>query len=81
MFNLILQNLINFHFCDALLYWLGEYHNFRLDIYDTRSISCVKCGMVIGEVDIDAEIILPKCGQCSDPTPHEKDKMPYLISH
>ncbi len=39
------------------------------------------CGTVIGEVDIDAEIFRPKCGQCSDPTPHEKDKMPYLISH
>ncbi len=39
------------------------------------------CGTVIGEVDYDAEVLLPKCGQCANPTPHVKDKMPYLISH
>jgi len=55
--------------------------SFRLNIYDTRSISCAICGKAIGEVDYDAEIIRPKCGQCSNPTPHIKDKMPYLISH
>ena len=53
----------------------------RLNIYDTRSISCARCGKVIGEVDYDAEIIYPKCGQCSNPTPDIKDKMPYLIPH
>ena len=39
------------------------------------------CKQVIGEVDFDAEIIRPRCGQCANPTPHFKDKMPYLISH
>ncbi|MFB5614385.1 MAG: hypothetical protein ACE5RI_04725 [Candidatus Nitrosomaritimum yanchengensis] len=53
----------------------------KLNIYDTKSISCVICGLVIGEVDYDAEIIRPKCGQCSNPTLDPKDKMPYLIPH
>jgi len=66
-----------------LLYFIEDITNtsFRLNIYDTRSISCVGCGKAIGEVDYDAEIIRPKCGQCSNPTPDIKDKMPYLISH
>ncbi|MDH3487994.1 MAG: hypothetical protein OEL82_08115 [Nitrosopumilus sp.] len=52
-----------------------------MNIYDTKSVSCAICKQVIGEVDFDAEIIRPKCGQCSNPTPHIKDKMPYLIPH
>lgn len=54
---------------------------FELNIYDTKSVICVMCGMVIGEVDYDAEITHPKCGQCANPTPYFKDKMPYLIQH
>ena len=53
----------------------------ELNIYDTKSITCKDCGKVIGEVDFDADIILPRCGQCSNPTPDVKDKMPYLIYH
>ena len=67
-----------------MIFYFIEHFNIleiRLNIYDTRSISCASCGKVIGEVDYDAEIIYPKCGQCSNPTPHMKDKMPYLISH
>jgi hypothetical protein len=66
-----------------IVYFIGHQPNSysRLNIYDTRSISCVICKEVIGEVDYDAEIIRPKCGQCSNPTLHPKDKMPYLISH
>jgi len=36
-----------------------------LNIYDTKSLSCAICGTAIGEVAYDAEIIRPKCGQCS----------------
>ena len=66
-----------------IVYFIGLYYNnyLRLNIYDTRTISCVICKQAIGEVDFDAEIIRPKCGQCSDLTLHPKDKMPYLISH
>ncbi|WP_016940203.1 hypothetical protein [Candidatus Nitrosopumilus sediminis] len=52
-----------------------------MNIYDTKSLVCSICKEVIGEVDYDAEIIRPKCGQCSNPTPHVKDKMPYLVPH
>jgi phage FluMu protein Com len=53
----------------------------RLNIYDTKPITCKDCGKIIGEIDYDAEVILPKCGQCSNPIPDIKDKMPYLIKH
>ncbi|MCE9651637.1 MAG: hypothetical protein K8Q89_01045 [Nitrosarchaeum sp.] len=52
-----------------------------MNIYDTRTIRCVVCDKPIGEVDFDAEIIRPKCGQCANPTLDTKDKMPYLINH
>ena len=48
-----------------------------MNIYDTKSVVCSSCGQIIGEIDFDAEIIRPKCGQCANPTPHIKDKMPY----
>jgi len=50
-------------------------------MYDTKPIYCAKCSKVIGEVDFDSERIFPRCGQCANHTPHEKDKMPYLIYH
>ena len=66
-----------------IVYFIAYYSKiwFGLNIYDTKTIRCVKCDSPIGEVDYDAEIILPKCGQCANPTPHPKDKMPYLMSH
>jgi phage FluMu protein Com len=65
------------------VYLIGHhYSNYpRLNINDTKTISCVMCNQVIREIDFDAEIIRPKCGQSSNPTSHPKDKMPYLISH
>jgi len=50
-----------------------------LNIYDTKTIRCSICQKAIGEVDFDAEIIRPKCGQCSNPIPDINDKIPYLI--
>jgi len=50
-----------------------------MNLYDTKIISCVICKHALGEVEIDAEIIRPKCGQCANPTLSTKDKMPYLI--
>ncbi|QUC64140.1 hypothetical protein NsoK4_06750 [Nitrosopumilus sp. K4] len=52
-----------------------------MNIYDTRPIRCSKCKQTIGEVDYDAEVVNPKCGQCANPTPHVKDKMNYLMTH
>jgi len=51
----------------------------NLNLYDTKTIRCAICQKAIGEVDFDAEIIRPKCGQCSNPIPDTRDKMPYLI--
>lgn len=44
-----------------------------MNIYDTRVIHCSKCDKYIGEVEFDAEIILPKCGKCANPIPSIPD--------
>lgn len=51
-----------------------------MNIYDTKPLRCSKCGKCIGEVDYDAEIILPKCGQCANPMPENDDKAMYILS-
>jgi len=52
-----------------------------INIYDTKQIRCAVCKKPIGEVDYDAEIFRPKCGQCANPTPDTKDKRNYLMAH
>ncbi len=49
-----------------------------MNIYDTKQISCYKCGRFIGEIDFDAVIVLPKCGDCGNPFPKRGDKLTYL---
>lgn len=61
--------------------WCSHRRIAKMNIYDTRPIRCVICQKAIGEVDFDAEIIRPKCGQCANPILDTKDKMPYLIYH
>ena len=51
-----------------------------MNIYDTKSIHCSKCGKFIGEIEYDAVVILPKCGRCIDPLPEGDDKISYLKS-
>lgn len=51
----------------------------KMNIYDTKTLSCAQCGKSIGEIDYDAEVILPKCGQCANPMP-EGDKILYTVS-
>jgi phage FluMu protein Com len=51
-----------------------------MNIYDTKSINCSKCGKFIGEIDFDAVVIFPKCGKCVDPIPEGDDKISYLRS-
>jgi hypothetical protein len=51
----------------------------KLNIYDTKQISCSQCGVWIGEVDYDAQVILPKCGKCANPLP-EGDDILYGIN-
>jgi len=52
----------------------------KMNIYDTRTISCRSCGKSIGEIDYDAEVILPQCGQCANPMP-EGDNIVYTASY
>jgi hypothetical protein len=49
-----------------------------MNIYDTKSVHCSKCGKFIGEIEFD--VILPKCGKCTDPIPEGDDKFAYLKS-
>lgn len=51
-----------------------------MNIYDTKPISCNRCQKSIGEVDYDAKIINPLCGQCANPIP-EGDKILYTVSN
>ena len=53
--------------------------NLELNIYDTRTISCIQCDKPIGEIDFDANVIRPICGQCEDPRPDVKDQLSYRI--
>ncbi len=47
----------------------------ELNIYDTKTIRCIECDMSIGEIDYDANVIRPICGQCEDPRPDVKDQL------
>ena len=51
-----------------------------MNIYDNKMVVCATCKKTIGEVDYDALIIRPLCGQCADPIP-EGDKIRYTASH
>ena len=51
-----------------------------MNIYDIVPIRCCICNKDIGEVDYDAEIIRPKCGQCANPIPKPEDKILYTVT-
>ena len=40
----------------------------------------MKCDKCLGELDYDAEVTLPLCGQCANPLP-EGDDILYTMSH
>ncbi|MGY5147487.1 MAG: hypothetical protein ACW9W4_05775 [Candidatus Nitrosopumilus sp. bin_7KS] len=50
-----------------------------MNIYDTKSIYCKDCGKSIGEIEYDANVILPECGQCANPMP-EGDNILYTVN-
>ena len=50
-----------------------------MNIYDTKTVSCRNCGKSIGEIEYDAEVILPQCGHCANPMP-EGEKILYTVS-
>jgi hypothetical protein len=51
-----------------------------MNIYDTKTIHCITCGKFIGEIDYNAQVVLPRCGNCSNPRPHGDDSLLYLAS-
>jgi len=53
--------------------------NLDLNIYDTKTISCIECDQPIGEIDYDANVVRPTCGQCDDPRPDVKDQLSYRM--
>ena len=38
----------------------------KLNIYDTKQLTCIKCQKFIGEIDYDAKISLSYCGKCAN---------------
>jgi hypothetical protein len=52
-----------------------------LNLYDTRIIRCVRCQKCLGELDYDAEVMRPLCGQCANPLPENDDKIMYTINN
>ena len=51
-----------------------------MNIYDTKSVRCSRCGRFIGEIEYDAVVTLPKCGKCVNPLHENEDKVSYTIS-
>ncbi|HSB56188.1 MAG TPA: hypothetical protein VLD38_00055 [Nitrosopumilaceae archaeon] len=51
-----------------------------MNIYDTKSVRCSKCDRFIGEIDYDAVVTLPMCGDCANPLPKGDDKVGYIVS-
>ncbi|BDQ30354.1 hypothetical protein NZNM25_10040 [Nitrosopumilus zosterae] len=51
-----------------------------MNIYDTKSVICAKCKSSIGEIEFDAEVIMPLCGKCANPLP-EGDNIIYTINN
>ncbi|MDH3312823.1 MAG: hypothetical protein OEM28_06710 [Nitrosopumilus sp.] len=50
-----------------------------MNIYDTKTIVYRSCKTPIGEIEYDAEVMLPQCGKCANPMP-EGDKILYALS-
>ncbi|MCV0401805.1 MAG: hypothetical protein K5777_07505 [Nitrosopumilus sp.] len=51
----------------------------KMNIYDTKTIVCRRCKAPIGEIEYDAEVLLPQCGKCANPMP-EGDSILYAVS-
>jgi len=51
-----------------------------MNTYDMKIIKCVRCGMYVGEVEYDAEVVFPRCGKCANPLPDGFDKLSYHVS-
>ncbi|KAG2478000.1 MAG: hypothetical protein NPMRTH1_820041 [Nitrosopumilales archaeon] len=50
-----------------------------MNIYDTKVIRCYRCDKDLGEVDWEAVVIAPKCGDCANPYPKNDDLLPCAV--
>lgn len=48
--------------------------------YERKTINCLTCGMQIGEVDGNANILLPRCGMCSILESEENEILTYIVN-
>lgn len=51
-----------------------------MNLYDTKVLTCTKCGSSIGEIDWDAQVIRVLCSKCTNALP-AADKIIYTVSH
>lgn len=51
-----------------------------MNIYDKKIVRCSQCDTSIGEIDVDAVIVFPKCGKCANPMPENDDKIQHVAS-
>ena len=49
--------------------------NLDLNLYDTKTIRCIQCDKPIGEIDYDANVVHPTCGQCDYQKPDLKNQL------
>ncbi|HXV38861.1 MAG TPA: hypothetical protein VD699_04750 [Nitrosopumilaceae archaeon] len=49
-----------------------------MNMYDKKTIRCTVCDVFIGEIDFDAQVVLPKCGRCANPMPEIVEKLPPM---
>lgn len=45
-----------------------------------KVLRCCKCEKCIGEIDFDAEVVYPQCGNCANLLPQGEDKLAYTIT-
>jgi len=51
-----------------------------MNIYDTRIVHCVECDTSIGELDEDAQVLQPKCGNCVKLMEKTKNNLMHVIT-
>ncbi len=44
----------------------------KMNLYDKKIVKCSLCGGSMGEIDVKAKVIFPRCGNCANKKPPEK---------
>lgn len=51
-----------------------------MSMYDTKIIRCVECDETMGELDFDAQVMQPKCGNCVRLMEETKNNLMHVIT-